>query len=188
MRPPSPSSPHLAKVRELRALNVGEARRTMHGFYDTDHLSLMAKHAARLDGEGATGVYFTPNPLNPIKAAGRLNPSQPVRAKAGDAAADGDVLRRTWLLIDVDPVKAEGHGDDSATDEEKAAAREALRRCKALLDAAGFVGAVVGDSGNGGNVNYPIDLPNDDEARDLVRAFLHGLAARCDQPGARRWT
>ena len=173
------------EIHELRALNVGAAGCTMHGFYDYDHLGLMADHAAQLDADGATGVYFTPNPVSPAKAAGRLNPPRPLRAKTGDGATDADVTSRTRLLIDVDPVKADGHGDDSATDAEKEAAHKVLGECKALLEAEGFVGVVVGDSGNGGNLNPPIDLPNDDEAKKLVRAFLRGLAARCGGPGGK---
>lgn len=146
---------------ELRALEVGGRRAVSLVSADPDAL---AAEAVRLDGLGARGVYFTPNPLRPDLAG----------AKA--SARKADVSRRHWLLVDVDPVRP---ADTSSTDAERQAAWDVLDRCRGTLDNSGMVKSVVGDSGNGWHLCYPIDLPNDDESQELVKAVLAGLQKRC---------
>src|ERR1051326_3006951 len=154
------------QVAEVRALNVGSARARSFISGDVDEL---ARQAAAWDGEGAKGVYFTPKPLRPDLAGNRA------------AARKADVIARHWLLIDVDPARPD---DCSSSDEERRAAWAVLDRCRSTMDGAGFVGAVVGDSGNGWHLCYPIDLPNDDNAQELVKAVLTGLAKRCNDERA----
>src|SRR5262249_13991177 len=120
--------------------------------------------AAELDVAGVQGVYFLPNPVRPDLAGTRTFPTDP------------DVDRRTWLLIDCDPDRPAGV---SASAAERAAAWAVLDRCRGTLEVAGFRGAVVGDSGNGWHLCYPIDLPNDDGAKQLVKKLLAGLQGRC---------
>jgi hypothetical protein len=159
---------------ELRALQVG-GRKVDSSFFDGGRLDAMAARALELEAAGARGVYFVPNPLRPDIADSRR------------CARDEDVIARHWLLIDVDPYK---FGDDGTrlvgeadkvpcSDSEREAVWAVLDRCKGTLDAAGLRGAVVGDSGNGWHLCYPLDLPNDDAARDRVKALLKGLHARC---------
>src|SRR5688572_30528574 len=104
--------------------DAAEVRRAVTLFADPDPASgfqIVALPTARntvlpgSDPDGAAvgaesmpagyGVYFQINPVRPDLAT---------KAKAAD------VLRRRWLFIDVDPVRAEGHKDDPATDAEKA--------------------------------------------------------------------
>ena len=56
-----------------------------------------------------------------------------------------------------------------------------LDRCRGLLQAEGLTGAVVGDSGNGYHLCYPIDLPNDEASQRLVKEVLAALADRCGE-------
>jgi hypothetical protein len=149
------------QVTELRALNVEGKRAVCHVFGD---LARLAARAVELDAAGATGTYFTPNPLRPDLAG----------SSAGCRKAD--VTRRHWLLVDVDPGRPAGL---SSTDAEREAAWAVLDRCRATLDGAGLTGAVVGDSGNGWHLCYPIDLAADDAAQGLIKAVLAGLQARC---------
>jgi hypothetical protein len=166
------------QVTELRALNVGGSR-IVSRFFDHDHLVEMAKMALELENN-ATGVYFLPNPLRSDAT------SSPRRV-----ARDQDVIGRKWLLIDCDPVRCGLDGrplEDQkvpSTEEERRASWEVLDRCRTTMDDAGFTGAVVGDSGNGWHLCYPIDLPNDEAARDQIKSILRGLHQRCSDIRAR---
>src|SRR4051812_5508986 len=92
-------------VVELRALGV--AGRKAVSFISAD-LHALAVRAAELDGQGATGCYFTPNPLKPELAGHAVS------------ARKDSVLERRWLLIDCDSDKARP-ASTNATDVEKEA-------------------------------------------------------------------
>jgi putative DNA primase/helicase len=165
------------QVVELRALNVampGGARLTWSGFF-ADDLDTLADRALDLTAE-ADGVYVTLNPLDPSLLARRYHRVEPAR----DTAADADVLRRRWLLVDADPVRKAGI---SATDAEKRAAWATAGAAFAWLAGRGWPDPVVADSGNGYHLLYPLDLPRDDGG--LVKRVLEALAARLDGPAVR---
>lgn len=111
----------------------------------------------------------------------RLNPVKP---GIGRPARNEDILRRRWIYIDVDPLKAEGHEDDPATDEEKADTRGVCEAINEHLSAGGWPAPVVMDSGNGYALLYPTDLPNDAVSRASLRAMLAALRQRfAGRPG-----
>jgi hypothetical protein len=107
--------------------------------------------------------------LNPVPHDLPLGPGRAVRA--------ADVLRRRWLLVDVDPVRAPGCEGDSATAAEKAAAAQLAGRVWDYLRAAGWPEPVQVDSGNGAYLLFRTDLPNDVETQDLVRRLLARLGS-----------
>jgi len=117
----------------------------------------------------ATGIYFTPNVLNKAALERKGN---------GESTADADVLRRGWILIDVDPVKPKAFSDQSATDAEKEDAHAVAMDVLATCTAIGFICPVVADSGNGWHITFPVDLPNNDTAHGQIIALLKGLAKR----------
>ena len=164
------------QVTELRALQVSTAQyrkpHTVSGFFDHDHLEALTQAAQELSGS-AKGVYFIPNPLNPALLARRNNRVDV--ADSGSLAADKDVLRRHWLLIDADPVRLEGV---SATEAEKGHALEVSTRLREFLATSGWPAPVFADSGNGYHQLFRIDLPADDG--ELVKRVLQALAARFD--------
>jgi hypothetical protein len=164
------------QVTELRALEVStDGYRRPHtesGYFDYDHLEDMASAALTLCGQDAKGVYFAPNPLLPDLLARRFNR---VAADARDTATDGDVLKRRWLLIDIDPQRL---GGISATDAEKAKALEKAMQVRTFLQQQGWPAPVLADSGNGYHLLYRIDLPADDGG--LVQRVLQALAERFD--------
>jgi hypothetical protein len=59
------------------------------------------------------------------------------------------------------------------------------RSVRSWLTSRGWPEAVGGDSGNGAHLIYAIDLPNDDESRDLIRDFLHAVGDRFDTDRAK---
>jgi P4 family phage/plasmid primase-like protien len=161
------------QVVELRALNVtpdGKFPHTVSGYFDSDHVDDMAKHAAQLSGM-ASGVYLT---LNPLKADLLARCSNRV-GKRIPGAEDPDVVRRRLLLVDADPTRPAGI---SASDEEKAAARRVIDRVNSYLRGLGWPEPILADSGNGWHLLHRVDLPADDGG--LVRRALHALAQQFD--------
>jgi hypothetical protein len=154
------------QVAELRALGVGGNRALCKTFAD---VAAAAAWAAEKDALGPKGVYFTPNPVRPDL----------VNSKA--STKDVDIVRRHWLLIDCDSVR---EADTSSTKEERDIAWRVEERCRDVLAAAGLVGPVVGDSGNGFHLCYPIDFPNDSASRALIKATLSHLARCADEAKA----
>lgn len=162
------------QVTELRALGVSmpwfKRAHTVSGFYDFDALDAMAEQALALS-EHAGGVYFIPNPLHPALLARRYRRVDHGVAE-GDTASDKHVVARRWMLVDCDPVRPVS--GISATDEEKAAARQVARGIWAALEWDGWPAPVVADSGNGFHLMYPLDgLPVDDGG--AIQAVLQGL-------------
>jgi hypothetical protein len=107
------------------------------------------------------GIYFAINP---------------VREGVAKKANAGDVTRRWWLFLDVDPVRAQGYEKEPATAAEKEAALLGANAVFEYLDARGFPSPVITDSGNGYGLFYRVDLPNNEKSRDAIKALLHHLA------------
>lgn len=111
----------------------------------------------------------------------------PVSASMGDRAARvGDAVRRSWLLIDLDPIKPEENKDDSATPDEHLAVMDLARTVKDwLAEVHGWPSPLLVDSGNGAQLLYRVNLPANDEARDLLKGVIYALHARFDGRGGK---
>lgn len=119
----------------------------------------------------AEGIYTT---LNPCQDAllGRADH----RLKVGvNRTKDAEIEKLQNLLIDLDPIRPEGI---SSTDVEHLAALEMAQIIRADLTKEGWQDPLAGDSGNGGHLIYPLDLPNHPESIALVKAVLEALAQR----------
>lgn len=117
------------------------------------------------------GVYFTPNPMRQLMGSG-----------ANGSHLDADVLKRNWLLIDVDPTRAK---DTNASEPEMESARVVAESIFSTLDARKFSGLIYGGSGNGFHVCVPVNLPNTEAAKAKHRQFLHALDERFSSDAAR---
>ena len=95
---------------------------------------------------------------------------------------DADIIRRRWILIDADPDRTSGV---SATDGEKACGLRVIEEVREKLRAAGFAEPVMADSGNGYHLLYKVDLPNDEETKELVRDLLKALEDERTMTGAK---
>lgn len=173
-------------VIELRALEVPQrwgGPKTFSGFFDlalTDRfLTAVWSLLSLPPDEQPEGIYVTMNPVNPALLARANNRLRP-EGKKKISATDKDTDRRRWLVVDVDPVRP---ANVSATDDEKAAARKVLDGIREDLNARGWPGPMVVDSGNGFHLWYPIGLPADDGG--LVERTLKALAARHDTTAAK---
>ena len=159
-------------VAELRA--VGRDGRIASGYFD-DYAALAAAVEA-MDAAGEyQGIYVTLNPVDPALLARRANRVQHRLGRKDATTADGDIVRRRWLPVDLDPARPSGV---SSTENEHAAALAAATAVREYLAELGWPAPIVADSGNGAHLLYRVDLANDDASTALVRAVLAALDAR----------
>lgn len=172
------------QVVEVRALEVdlpGRQPCVCAGTFRGSELEEIARAALELSGS-ARGIYYTPNPLHEKRfalQAPRIRPSD-----YSGQAHDVDVRARRWIMIDLDPVRAVGFENDSATDAEKAAAWDRLVAVRAWLSGRGWPEPIISDSGNGYHLLYRLaeDLPASGKVGDgdPIRLALVALAHRFD--------
>jgi hypothetical protein len=157
-------------VVEIRAI----ADEGTHSGYFSDPC-LAAASAELLDLPTVHGIYLTLNEVNPALLARRANRVKMRLARNDATTADSDIIRRRWFPIDIDPVRPSGV---SATQEEHDLAMEKAGAVAGWLNDRGFPEPVRGDSGNGAHLLYRIDLPHDDESRQLIQQCLAVLGER----------
>jgi hypothetical protein len=163
------------EVRALEAQLCGNRRTgTVSGYFDNPDtgVSELEKLTA------AKGIYITANPVNRALLARRANRLD--FAEKNALTGDQHIVRRRWLLIDVDPDRPSGI---SATDAEKAAAKKKALEIYGFLKERGWPEPVAADSGNGHHLEYLIDLPCDDGK--ILEKVLAVLADRFDGGGVK---
>ncbi len=147
----------------------GTYRTTWSGYYAD--LDAAAEAVSRFEaGSDAPGVYVTLNPVDPALIA-----RGEAQFGARSTTTDRDIVRRRWLLVDLDPTRP---AEVSATDDELRAAWTRGQDIRSDLIARGWPSPVVLFSGNGVHLLYRIDLPTDDE--QLVKRTLEALAEAHD--------
>jgi hypothetical protein len=163
------------EVRALDARLSGNYRTgIISGYFDNADACL--SELERLTS--AVGVYVTLNPVDPAllsRCANRLD-----LARKNSNTGDQHIVRRLRFIIDVDPDRPSGI---SATDAEKAAAKNKAQKIYRFLKERGWPEPLVADSGNGYHLVYLIDLPVEDD--QLIERLLAGLAARFDGDGVK---
>jgi len=141
---------------EIRALwPKGDKRSRVKRSADVDDLVDFARQA---DADQAKGIYVVMNPFEGVK---------------GKAVHDEDVVKREWLLVDVDPVRESGA---AATAGELKASLRVLVDAYGYLKEKGWPDPFVAISGNGGHLMYRVDLGTSGEETELVRRCLETLA------------
>jgi len=160
----------LGDVVELRIPKAGRLG-TISGYFDdfTKLADAIEMHSGTFEG-----VYYTLNPVNPA-LLGRANNN--AKEYVQSTTNDRDVVRRCWLLIDIDPVRPAGV---SSSDLEKEAARLKARAVRAWLAERGWPAPLAGDSGNGYHLLYRIDLANNEGSTALIKSCLATLASKFD--------
>lgn len=150
----------------LTEIRVLSQNKTFSGYFTS--VETMLPELKKYDGVG--GIYAT---LNQVKEScyGRTQRDE-IQPRPKSTTSDGDIERRRWLLIDFDPKRP---SDTNASDAEKAEAEARMRRVYKYLRDEGFNAPVVADSANGYHLYYSIDLPNDEEATELIKNDLRAL-------------
>jgi P4 family phage/plasmid primase-like protien len=130
-------------------------------------LKSLARDARELTRR-ARGVYVTLNPV--VLPADR------------HTATDADVVERTGLLIDIDPVRPAG---TSSTDAELEAALGKAWLVSSYLTQQGWPQPFLAQSGNGVHLRYKISLPNSGQNKDLIKQCLRALDAQFSDESAK---
>lgn len=145
------------EIRLIRASGVAV------GYFDSWDAAL---HAIENEPSQYKAAYFTLNPTG-LPAAIPVNPAALTPSR--NTAADSDIARRVWLLVDLDPPRPAG---TNSTEAEKQVAREQAERVREYLRSRNWPEPFLCDSGNGWHLLYCLDLPNDASATELIRAVL----------------
>jgi hypothetical protein len=145
---------------EVRAIK--QDGKTLHAILADMHA--LAVQAAAWDAAEMKGTYVVFNPVRPDLVGAHCY------------THDKDIVSRRWFMIDIDPVRP---ADTNTTIEERNAAWSVMESAAATLQPWGMVDGVLVDSGNGYQLFYPIDLPNDEPTKQMLKATLKALSAIC---------
>src|SRR5215469_8402950 len=161
------------QVFEIRLLHRN-SNRIDSGYFDSPTNAATAIAALN---EHYTGIYYTPNPVEPgliARAANRID------AHVKITTLDTHIVSRRWLLIDIDPDRASGI---SSTEQELANAFKVASTIANMLEFEGWPRPHINVSGNGCHVMYAIDEPNTEGVRDVIHVFLKTLGGRFGTDG-----
>lgn len=158
------------KVVEIRLIGAKDGKEIILSGYFTDCESALAA----IQEESGTFNVFSPfNPILPacenraqLGCFRRLTRNEP-------STSDNDIERRNWLMVDFDPVRPTG---TNSSDAEKAKALVTMKQVGVFLRDRGFTAPVVVMSGNGYHLYYRINIPNNDDCKDLLQRCLEVLA------------
>lgn len=139
------------------------------GYFDSWDAAL---HAIDNEPSQYKAAYFTLNPVDPSKVPANIPVNSQTLTPSRNTAGDGDMLSRTWLLVDLDPPRPTG---TNSTDAEKQSAHDEAESVREYLSSRNWPEPMLCDSGNGWHLQYRIDLPNDEHSAELVRGVLARL-------------
>jgi hypothetical protein len=165
----------------------GIGNRKYSGFFNYENIQQAALQALNLTDKkeknqwSCQGVYWTINPLDPSVLSRRANRIEYV-GKDFQVSRDADVIRRRWMLVDVDPIRTAGV---SSSRDEINAAFELICDVRQYLNDHLTTNPIFANSGNGFHLLYRIDLPNDDHSTKIVRDILRYLASKFDNERAK---
>jgi hypothetical protein len=167
-------------VFEIRAIKCpkkpgSDYKGTARGYFSD--IELATKAIAQIEQSQPPGIYLTINACDLQLLARCCNRIQ-WKSGEDDATGDAHIIRRTMLFVDIDPSRLSGI---SSTDSQMEDALALGRMIRTDLVAEGWPRPLFGMSGNGAYLLYCIDLPNDEQSKELVKGVLKGLAERFDQ-------
>lgn len=143
--------------------------RSMTGYTFSGYFRDREKLVAELARHDDKTWYFVMNEINDGCYSREQN--ERVLSKKGlKTTGDNEITAIKWILIDADPERATGV---SSTDEEKAKAKETIKRVYKYLRQEGFSDPVVCDSGNGYHLLYSVDMMVEDA--EYTKKFLQAI-------------
>lgn len=138
-------------------------------FSNVENLINAIKPYASMDDEQ---VYFV---LNKIDSAcyGRTQSERIVKSPK-ITTNDNDIIRRSFVFVDFDPVRKSG---TNASNEEFELAHKKAQDVFRFLRDRGFSEPIICRSGNGMHLTYKVDLPNDSQTTETLKRFYEYLAS-----------
>lgn len=158
------------QVTELRALGLaGRDGHSAAGWFND--AETLAREALAAEARHAEGIYVILNPVNTACLARSPNKLKPFQRTT---TTDKEIIRRCWLPIDLDPVRP---SKISASQSELEAARAKAVAINAHLEnERQWPRGLRAFSSNGIHLLYRVELPNDDDAKELIRRALLALS------------
>lgn len=158
------------KDRKLTEIRVLGDTKTYSGYF-TDVEKLIAA-IQPMDTLPHAQIYFTLNAINEA-CYGRIQHDRILPVKREPTTGDLDIVERTHVLIDLDPIRPAGV---SASNEElECAHRKAVDVYRFLLGQ-GFNEPIICKSGNGYHVIVPCKIVVNDETTAIMKQFLQVLS------------
>lgn len=152
---------------EIRILQ-GRGKSLSGYFRDVDTavtaLESLTEHQLR-----GANIYFT---LNRIQEDCYSRRQKDQLIIPEETTQDTEITGYDWIFIDIDPIRVKG---TSSSNDQLESAREKARRVYSWLQMEGFEEPVVGMSGNGFHLLYPVTIPADDKGKGKVKHFLEAL-------------
>lgn len=160
------------QVFEVRILECGARKQTLFGYFDHVDTAIAALQDVHTP---FAGCYVTLNQLPSALLARCVNRLS--IAGRGCTTSDGDIIRRRWLYVDIDPIRPSGI---SSTGEEHEAAETRGWKIRDFLVGLGWPEPILASSGNGCHVLFRIDVPLNDDG--LIKRTLEALDCRFSDP------
>ena len=157
----------MKKENDIIEIRFFQGVKTFSGYFD--NVDTLVKDLLHYGNEN---IYFVMNEIKQ-ECVSRIqyNRIQNVDKKMY-TTSDKDIEFRTWILIDVDGKRSTGI---SASDAEKKESAKVANAIYSYLRDTGFPEPISTDSGNGYHLLYKIELPNDEESKNLIDKFLKSL-------------
>lgn len=138
-------------------------------FNNVDSVINAIKPYSEMDDEQ---IYFV---LNKIDNAcyGRQQSEKLVKSPK-ITTNDNDIVRRSFVFVDFDPVRKSG---TNASNEEFELAHKKAQDVFRFLRGKGFSEPIISMSGNGFHLTFKVDLPNDEKTTKTIKQFYEYLAS-----------
>lgn len=150
---------------EIRILQ-GKGRSLSGYFRDIEQAVKAMENLTDHDLRGAN-VYIT---LNEILGDCYARMQKDRIIVPAETTQDAEIIGYDWLFVDLDPVRPKG---TSSSNEQLREAKERAKKVYAFLKQEGFEEPVIGMSGNGYHLLYPVSLTAD--KKETVKKFLEAL-------------
>ena len=166
---------------EIRILNTAEDKessgRGVKSGYFTD-LDAALSAIDQADECNPEAIYATLNPVSEQIVSRAYNR---FAFPATNTTKDIEIDRRAFLMLDIDPKRPAGV---SANAEEVEDAKDLADTVHSYLNQQGWPEPIRIFSGSGRYLLYRVDLPNNEESKNLVKQVLRSLAEQFDTPNA----
>lgn len=162
----------------LFEIRILENSKIISGYFTS--VDTMLAELKRLTNRNGINIYIVMNTVNDACYARPQKDRFIEHPK--HTTSDKDIIRRDWLLIDVDPERPAGV---SSTKEELKRSQDVSKAVIEYLTSLGFSDPVIARSGNGTHLMYKISLPNDDAGRDLIKGCLIALNGKFSNNGVK---
>lgn len=148
---------------EVRILKTSKG--TLSGYFND--FEKLDKAVSKYNGR--YNIFFSLNQINPEIVARSENR---LSNWAKETTSDKEIIRRKWILVDLDPIRPPGVSSSQA---ELEMSEAMALRIQEYLGEKGFSEPIVALSGNGYHLLYPVDLDNTKEITEVIRKFLQAL-------------